>query len=185
MPNQYFIPSTNIGIDAVNGQLAINNTLKHSVVGRYVKEHDGSAYWWSPNGSQSIYRQMRLLWPEREDGVGAGKSASFYTKKILNQFRGIETRSTFFVTSLLRNNRYANINCPQTWECESGAFFVNIHPFFYSFPPPFFFSLALAGSQSELKSCIEKHLEVGIMLKPHVWLISMLQKLRASHLWFA
>jgi len=45
MPNQYFIPSSNIGMDAVNGQLAINNTLKHSAVGRYVKEHDGSAYW--------------------------------------------------------------------------------------------------------------------------------------------
>ncbi len=44
MSNQYFIPSTNIGI--VNDWLAINNTLKHySVVGRYVKEHGGSAYW--------------------------------------------------------------------------------------------------------------------------------------------
>ncbi len=122
------------------------------------------------------YKQMRLLWPEWEDGVGAGKSASFCTKKISNQFRGIETRSTVFVTSLLRNNGYANINCPQTWECESGAFFCSYPPLFYAS----FLVLAQASSHSELKSCIEKQLEVGIMLKPHVWLISTLFSFRSS-----
>lgn len=55
--------------------------------------------------------------------------------------------------------------------------------FFLVIFTPFFiilFSLALAGSQSEFKSCIEKHLEVGIMLKPHVWLISTLFSFRSS-----
>ncbi len=87
-------------------------------------------------------------------GWGQGNPASFYTKKISTNSGALKRKALSFVTSLLRNNRYANINCPQTWECESGAFFVHIHPFFIL--PPFFFSLAQASSQSEFKSCIEE-----------------------------
>lgn len=34
-PINIYVPSTDIAIDAVNGQLAINNTLKHFAVSRY------------------------------------------------------------------------------------------------------------------------------------------------------
>ncbi len=68
------------------------------------------------------------------------------------------------------------LTAPKPENVSQGLFFCSYPPLFYAS----FLVLAQASSHSELKSCIEKQLEVGIMLKPHVWLISTLFSFRSS-----
>ncbi len=79
--------------------------------------------------------------PSGEDGVGAREICFFLHKeKFPKPIQGRWNEKALLCHLTPEEHRYANINCPQTWECESGLFFVHIHPFFIL--PPFFFSFS-------------------------------------------
>lgn len=167
--NQYFIPSTNICI--VNGWLAIYNTLKLGMLKCMMEVLIGDL----PMDPKASTGKCAFCGPSGKMRWGQGKLLLFTQRKFQTNSGALKREALSLSPHSWRTIGMLILTTPKPENVSQGLF-CSYSPLFYSS----FLVLAQASSQSEFKSCIEKHLEVGIMLKPHAWLISMLFSFRGS-----